>query len=44
MLTPYVIETEDVLEQYIKEFQGKMGELRDELQLRPGAITGLSTQ
>lgn len=31
MLTPYVIETEDVLDQYIREFKGKMTELRQEL-------------
>jgi hypothetical protein len=29
MVTPYVIETEDVLDQYIKEFDKKMDELRD---------------
>ena len=31
MLTPYVIETEDVLDQYIREFSGKMEQLRHEL-------------
>jgi general secretion pathway protein D len=40
MLTPYVIETEDVLDQYIKEFQGKMNELRQELHRSPGIISG----
>lgn len=29
MVTPYVIETEDVLDQYIKQFDHKMNELRD---------------
>jgi general secretion pathway protein D len=29
MVTPYVIETEDVLDQYIKQFDQKMNELRD---------------
>ncbi|MBU0680660.1 MAG: type II secretion system secretin GspD [Proteobacteria bacterium] len=40
MLTPYVIETEDVLDQYINEFQGKMNELRQELHRSPGIISG----
>jgi general secretion pathway protein D len=40
MLTPYVIETENVLDQYIKEFQGKMNELRQELHRSPGIISG----
>ncbi len=40
MLTPYVIETEDVLDQYINEFHGKMSELRQELHRSPGIITG----
>ncbi|MCK5611330.1 hypothetical protein KAR91_56190, partial [Candidatus Pacearchaeota archaeon] len=31
MVTPYVIETEDVLDQYIKEFGQKMAELRESL-------------
>ncbi len=31
MLTPYVIETEDVLDQYVREFGGKMSELRQEM-------------
>ncbi len=31
MITPYVIETEDVLDQYIKQFQNKMVGLRKEL-------------
>lgn len=31
MVTPYVIETEDVLDQYIKEFGQKMSELRENL-------------
>ncbi|MEN8257562.1 MAG: type II secretion system secretin GspD [Thermodesulfobacteriota bacterium] len=43
MLTPYVIETEDVLDQYINEFQGKMSELRQELHRnRPGPFTGIT--
>ncbi|MDA3785985.1 MAG: hypothetical protein PF568_03720, partial [Deltaproteobacteria bacterium] len=35
MLTPYVIETENVLDQYITEFAGKMNELRQELHSSP---------
>ncbi|MDR9500586.1 MAG: type II secretion system secretin GspD [Desulfurivibrionaceae bacterium] len=35
MLTPYVIETENVLDQYITEFAGKMDELRQELHSSP---------
>lgn len=31
MITPYVIETEDVLDQYIRQFQEKMQELRRDL-------------
>ncbi len=31
MITPYVIESEDVLDQYIREFQKKTGDLRDQL-------------
>lgn len=31
MVTPYVIETEDVLDQYIKQFDQKMSELRENL-------------
>jgi general secretion pathway protein D len=31
MVTPYVIETEDVLDQYIKEFEHKMSGLRESL-------------
>ena len=31
MITPYVIESEDVLDQYIKKFQNKMGKLRKQL-------------
>lgn len=42
MLTPYVIETEDVLDQYITEFQGKMSELRQELHRSPGLIPGIT--
>ncbi len=42
MLTPYVIETEDVLDQYINEFQGKMNELRRELHRSPGLIPGMT--
>jgi general secretion pathway protein D len=32
MITPYVIESEDVLDQYIREFNSKMAQLRKELQ------------
>lgn len=42
MLTPYVIETEDVLDQYINEFQGKMNGLREELHRSPGLLSGTS--
>ncbi len=42
MLTPYVIETEDVLDQYITEFQGKMSELRQELHRSPRMHPGLN--
>lgn len=31
MITPYVIETEDVLDQYIKQFQAQMNGIRQEL-------------
>jgi hypothetical protein len=31
MITPYVIESEDVLDQYIRQFQEKTNELRQEL-------------
>lgn len=31
MITPYVIESEDVLDQYIRQFQEKMNELRQEV-------------
>ncbi len=31
MVTPYVIETEDVLDQYVREFGNKMNELRREI-------------
>ncbi len=42
MLTPYVIETEDVLDQYINSFEGKMNDLRNQLHIEPGSITGFT--
>ena len=37
MITPYVIETEDVLDQYIKKFQEKVNSLRRTLSEKPHA-------
>jgi general secretion pathway protein D len=42
MLTPYVIETETVLDQYIHEFQGKMNDLRQQLHIDPASVAGFS--
>lgn len=37
MITPYVIESDDVLEQYIKKFQEKMQGLRQGLDVKQPA-------
>ena len=44
MVTPYVIETEDVLDQYIKQFGQKMAEFRESLHLTEQARIPTSKQ